>query len=213
MWIRLALLFLATACALPAQSSVIQLLGRGLSGWEVEFHPRLRERATREVIPAFSFEGDVLKANGAVGNVGFLRYRQPFCDFELKAEFRAPAGTNNGICFRAPAYDRETPAHTGYELQIYLRDVADQASATGALYSVKPPLRKVSLSPDTWHTARILARGTHIQAWINDVLVQDFDQSTEEATRNRPACGYISIQNHGGDTEFRHITVAPLDAP
>lgn len=137
--------------------------------------------------------------------MGFLRYAIAFCDFDLRFEVRAPANCNNGICFRAPIYETQTPAHTGYELQLMWREVADPISATGALYSVTPPIAKVSLVPDEWNSVRVLATGTRIRGWINGTLVQDYDQNSSEDTRGRPRCGYLSVQNHGGDTEFRNM--------
>ncbi|MCW5964914.1 MAG: DUF1080 domain-containing protein [Bryobacterales bacterium] len=192
--------------AQPRGPEELDLLGAGdLRDWVEEFHPPLRERAAREHLSTFSLRDGILRCDGAAGNVGFLRYAISFCDFDLHFEVRAPANCNNGICFRAPIYENQTPAHTGYELQLMWREVEDPISATGALYSVTPAIAKVSLLPDEWNSVRVLATGTRIRGWINGTLVQDYDQNSSEDTRGRPRCGYLSVQNHGGDTEFRNM--------
>lgn len=189
----------------------LDLLSAGdLSDWVEEFHPPLRERAARENWSTFSLRDGVLHVDGSVGNAGFLRYTHTFCDFEFQCEVRAPEDCNNGVCFRAPAYENETPAHTGYELQLIWRDVKDPIQATGALYSVNPSLAQVSLLANQWNQVRILTENTRIRAWINEIQVQDYDQTSSEDTRDRPRCGYFSVQNHGGDTEFRNMRVRVL---
>ncbi len=190
----------------PRGPEELDLLGApDLRDWVEEFHPRLRERAAQERLSTFRLKDGVLSCDGSAGNVGFLRYTNSFCDFDLRFEVRAPANCNNGICFRAPIYENQTPAHTGYELQLMWREVQDPISATGALYSVTPPIARASLLPDQWNQVRVLAVGTRIRGWINDVLVQDYDQNSSEDTRGRPRCGYLFVQNHGGDTEFRNM--------
>ena len=211
----LALALLATPFVRPltAADSLKDLFpSDDLSDWVVEFHPRLRERAMAEKIKPFSLNHGVLHCEGSVGNVGFLRSTKQFSDFEFQAEFRAVAGGNNGVCFRAPTYEKETPAHTGYEIQILLREIDDPLTSTGALYGISAPMKKMDLESGQWHSIRILAKGTHIQAWINGTLIQDFDQSSSAAARERPLSGYLFFQAHGGDTDFRNVKMKELPA-
>ncbi len=184
--VRIALLVVLLLPVLEAQDGFVDLFPTGdLSDWVEEFHPRVRERAAQEDLKAFSIKDGVLHCDGSVGNVGFIRHKKKYCDFDLRVEFRAPAGANTGICFRAPPYDRPTPAHTGFELQLWLADIDDPDHQTGALYSVTPSLTKLVLAPKQWHNARVLASGPKIRAWIDGVLVQDFDQSAHEDTTYR----------------------------
>lgn len=201
--------------AQPRGPEEMDLLGAGdLRDWVEEFHPPLRERATRERWSTFSLRDGVLHCDGSAGNVGFLRFAISFCDFDLRFEIRGGEGCNNGICFRAPIYENQTPAHTGYEMQLIWREVKDPIQATGALYSVTGPIAQARLIPDAWNQVRVLAVGTRIRGWINGTLVQDYDQNSSEDTRNRPRCGYLSVQNHGGDTDFRQMRLRVLpDTP
>lgn len=204
-------LLLATNPSLLRSDDTVDLLaGNDLSQWVEEFHARHQAKAAAEKWNTFSLKDGVLRCDGSFGNVGFLRYKREFCDFELHAEVRAPAGCNNGICFRAPTYTKPTPAHTGYELQLMWMESKDPLQQTGALYSVLGPAKQVKLRPDAWHKVRILAQGAHIQAWIDGTQVQDYHQDRNEATKDRPLCGYVFVQNHGGDTEFRNFTVRTL---
>lgn len=177
-----------------------------LSGWVEEFHKRVRERMKGK--RAFTLKDGVLICDGSVGNVGFIRSTKTYGDFELKCEFRAPQGTNSGICFRAPAYgDGPTPAHTGYELQIDLGGGRDPLQASGSFYSVTPAMALVDIKRDDWNSVHIVCNGPHVKAMINGVVVQDFDQRELEAARERPRSGFLFFQSHGGDIEFRNILV------
>ncbi len=190
----------------PRGPEEMDLLGAGdLRDWVEEFHPPLREKAARERLSTFSLRNGVLRCDGSAGNVGFLRYAIAFCDFDLRFEILGGRGCNNGICFRAPVYESQTPAHTGYELQLMWNEAKDPLQATGGLYSVTGPIAPVSLKPDEWNDVRVLAVGSRIRGWINGLLVQDYDQNSSEDTRSRPRCGYLSVQNHGGDTAFRSM--------
>jgi hypothetical protein len=40
--------------------------------------------------------------------------------------------------------------------------------------------------------------------------VQDIDHTAVPDLRDRPECGYLSLQNHGADIEFRHIRLQTL---
>jgi len=177
-----------------------------LSAWVEEFHKRVREQMKGK--HAFSIKDGVLICDGSVGNVGFIRSTKTYGDFELKCEFRAPEGTNSGICFRAPAYgDGPTPAHTGYELQIDLTDGRDPLQSSGSFYSVNPALALVDIKRNGWNTVHIICNGPHVKAMINGTVVQDFDQTKLDSAKERPRSGYLFFQSHGGDIEFRNIVV------
>ncbi|MCU0227326.1 MAG: DUF1080 domain-containing protein [Bryobacterales bacterium] len=192
----------------------LDLLGAGdLRDWVEEFHPPLREKAARERWSTFTLRDGVLRCDGSAGNVGFLRFAIAFCDFDLRFEILGGAGCNNGICFRAPIYENQTPAHTGYEMQLMWSEAKDPVQATGGLYSVIGPIAPVSLIPNQWNAIHVLAVGTRIRGWINQTLVQDYDQNSSEDTRNRPRCGYLSVQNHGGDTAFRNMRLLVVTDP
>ena len=61
-----------------------------------------------------------------------------------------------------------------------------------------------------WNTCRIVAKGTHLQHYINDVLMCDVKD--DDAT-NRKASGLIGLQLHAGHImkiEFRNIRLKTL---
>jgi hypothetical protein len=53
----------------------------------------------------------------------------------------------------------------------------------------------------------VVCVGPRIRVRLNGKLIQDVDQSTVEALKAKPLKGYICLQNHGGDIEFRDIRV------
>jgi hypothetical protein len=74
-----------------------------------------------------------------------------------------------------------------------------------------------------WNTARIVARGPHVEHWLNGQKTADYMQGSPEwaaivATtkfNSWPAYGkamrgHIGLQEHGGRIEFRNIRIREL---
>ena len=67
-----------------------------------------------------------------------------------------------------------------------------------------------SLIKNGWNTCHIIAKGNHLQHYINDVLMCDV---TDDDTANRKVSGLIGLQLHAGHImkiEFRNIKLKTL---
>jgi hypothetical protein len=67
-----------------------------------------------------------------------------------------------------------------------------------------------SLIHEGWNTCRIIAKGNHLQHYINGVLMCDV---TDNDTANRKSSGLIGLQLHAGHVmkiEFRNIAIKRL---
>ncbi|MBI1369220.1 MAG: DUF1080 domain-containing protein [Planctomycetes bacterium] len=148
------------------------------------------------------------------GQKFFLVTDKQYSDFELEAQIMLPTTghSNSGIMFRCHADPNKV---YGYQAEC---DPSDRAW-TGGLYDegrrgwlhpgkdhpkdehlVKAPLGE-------WIKYHIIAKGDHIQIFINDQQTTDYHDSTD-------ASGYIGIQHHGEGKQvyqFRNIRIKPLN--
>jgi hypothetical protein len=99
----------------------------------------------------------------------------------------------------------------------------------GALYDIMVPSTHAAFPVGQYNHSRILVRATHVEHWLNDVLVVNTWLTTDEAKeaiekrwsvapavkelllkQSRQECP-ISLQNHGNDTWFQNIKIRPLE--
>ena len=152
-----------------------------------------------------------MACDGSTGNCGFLRYEKKLSDFILRLEYRIAKNCNSGVCIRTrvpyDGYpDKTLPSHVGYEVQI-LDDAGAPASktSTGAFYGLVAPRANAARPAGQWNTLEIVCHGPTIRVTLNGQIVQDVDQTKIDVIRDRPRSGYLSLQNHGGNIEFRNI--------
>ena len=221
--LRCLLCTLLLTFALSALDSSIQadelgfkplLAGNDLVGWVEEPHGFFRDK--HPGVRFWSLADGVLHADGSHGNAGFLRYDRKLCDFILRLEFRMSKGCNSGVCFRSSApyttlKPNTLPSNLGFELQI-MDDASTPPSdkGTGAFYAKLAPRVNAARAAGEWNTLEIECRSSRIRAVLNGQVVQDLDHTTVPELASRPACGYLSLQNHGHDIDFRQIRIQEL---
>ena len=136
----------------------------------------------------------------ADGGTGWLMSEQVFSDYQLTLEFYPDSTINSGIFIRCA--DENLSMVTCYEINIWDHH-PDQQNRTGAIVSRTQPLNHVE-TIGKWNTYRILARGGHIEAWINDIKVVDHKDETLPA-------GHIALQAAGtGEIRFRKVKYSEL---
>jgi hypothetical protein len=180
-----------------------------LSGWTEEQHNFFK--AKNPNVRTWSVKDGVLVCDGSTGNCGFLRYEKKLSDFTLCLEYRMAKNCNSGVCIRTRVPydgqpDKTLPSQVGYEVQI-LDDTGSPASktCTGAFYGIVAPLVNAARPAGEWNTMVIVCRGPKVRVTLNGQVAQDVDQTQIDAIRNRPRSGYLSLQNHGGNIEFRNL--------
>lgn len=152
--------------------------------------------------------------------------KEQFGDFELVLDWKVGRGGNSGIFYRAvegqewiyfgaPEYQLlDDPNH---------RDGQNQKTSAGAAYGIQDSPRGVVKPAGEWNTARIVARGAHVQHFLNGQKTADYMQGSAEwaaivATTKFAAWpaygksmrGHIGLQEHGGTIEFRNIKIREL---
>ena len=171
---------------------------------------------------------------------GDLLTRERFSDFELRVDFRLTAGANSGIKYFVqpdlrPITASGAPAATGSAIgcEFQLLDDAlhpdaklgrDGNRTLAALYDLIPPAAEKPARPiGAWNTARIVARGTHVEHWLNGTRVLEYERGTDafralvqqSKYKNLPQFGewrdgHVLLQEHGSEVSFRNVLIRRL---
>jgi len=131
----------------------------------------------------------------------WLRTAKEYGDFVLELEYAINERGNSGVMFRSAL--EKNPSFTGYEMQI--NDDHGRKPTKGSscgLYDVAAATENMSKPAGEWNTAKIAAKGQHIQVWVNGTKTVDIQG--ERATK-----GYIGLQNHDARSmvKFRNVRV------
>lgn len=148
-------------------------------------------------------------------------------DFDLVFDWKIAPGDNSGVIYRATeAYDH--PYLSGPEYQV----IDDQgwkgdlspAQTSGSNYDMNaaPEDKKVNPAGE-WNTGRILAKGNHVEHWLNGEKILEYEfQSADWKKRKEgskwkdakgygaSATGHIDLQDHGGEVWYRNIRIKTL---
>lgn len=197
--------------ALASEPDEIVLFdGKSLDGWVAEGVSEFSKDC--RTLPVWSVREGKLVCTGK--GFGFLRYnRRQFTDFVFYVEFRMAPGCNSGLGIRTgpfdPARSRATrPSFFSYEIQLF--DDAGKPATThssGSLYRYIAPRKNAIRKPGEWNSIEVTCSGPRIKVILNDALIIDLDQSTIAELRQKPLTGYLCLQNHGGNIEFRSLRV------
>lgn len=175
---------------------------------------------------AWSVDGDVLAFTpGEPG--GDLMTREQFGDFELELEWRVSEGGNSGILYRATE-DYENVWESAPEMQVLddarHADGQNPLTSAGANYALYPAEVDAVRPVGEWNRVRIVARGNHIEHWLNGEKVVEYElgspdwQERVAASKfasmpgyGRAVRGHIALQDHGDPVWYRDIRIRPLD--
>lgn len=186
-------------------ASAADLLARGLEGWVVEGAGAKQENGQK--LPVWTFSDGVLHCRG--GGYGFLRNETEVDDFRLELEYRFPRKGNSGIGIRTPPFTGvgdTRPSAAAWEVQLLTdAEKAPVRDSCCALYGQVAPREVTSRPAGEWNTVVIECRGPRIVVRHNGTVVIDHDQTSRPDTAGKPLRGFISLQNHGSEVEFRGV--------
>lgn len=197
--------------AVPDEGFVSLYNGENLDGWHRhETVPDSDVGGKWEVI-----DGVIAGDQDPPGRGGFLVTDGKYKDFVVEMEINLDYPTDSGVFLRM--------GEDGKSHQVTLDNVED--GDFGAIYlpwtqgSVQEnPEGETHYKQGEWNKVRVQIQGepAHIQFWLNDVPVTDF-QHTVESTAGVPAEGYLGIQIHPGErwkegnkVRFRNIRIKEL---
>lgn len=158
--------------------------------------------------------------------------RDQFGDFELELDWKIGKAGNSGIFYRGiedpdfkgkPGDDRLYTTGPEYQLldDIDGRDNKTRLTCAGANYGLYPSPPGHLKPVGEWNQARIVAKGAHVEHWLNGVKVVEYDlwspdwEAKVKATKfaawpkfGRAKTGHIGLQgDHEGSLAFRNIRI------
>ena len=187
------------------------------------------------------YKGDVMPAGWHVTDgamvkdvpTGDIVTREEFSDFELELDWKIGKAGNSGIFYRghedfADVYD------TAPEYQLLDDIEADDnklpSHLAGSVYDIIAPAPGHLKPVGEWNQARIVARGNHVEHWLNGAKLLEYELGSEAwntafatskfskvartpsfANFAKYSKGYIGIQaNHPGSLALRAVRIREL---
>ncbi len=202
--------------------------GRTMNGWR---------GAYLETLPARGWEvkdGVLCVKESGGGEAAFggdIVTVEEFASFDLRLDFKLTPGANSGIKYFVIEELPKTPGSAkGLEYQL-LDDIGHPDAKLGiagnrtcaSLYDLLPAANKPPVPIGEWNQARIVVKGRHVEHWLNDVKVLEFERGGPEFLvhkaqskfRDIPGFGeypkgHILLQDHGNRVCFRNIKIRVL---
>jgi hypothetical protein len=214
-----------TTPAPPEPQGMITLFdGKTLDNWDGD--PRLWS------VKDGVIHGETTKENPANGNTFMFWKGGTVKDFELRLSFRMNDTNNSGVQYRSkhldPAGEKNKWVAKGYQAEVRV-----DAETPGFIYDERgtrkrmclvgergvwengekhvvgsvgdPAAIRAALKPDGWNDYVIIARGNHIQHFINGVQTIDFTDKDPQLALTE---GVLALQLHAGKpmwVEFRDV--------
>lgn len=167
---------------------------------------------------------------GESTNGGDIITEKKYKNFEVEVDFKITTGANSGIkYFVNPDLNKGAGSAIGCEFQILDDKVHPDAKmgrdgnrTLGSLYDLITAKNKM-FRPGFFNTARIVVRGNHVEHWLNDVKIVEYERNTPEwaaiVQKSKYAqwpdfgnaeTGNILLQDHGDEVHFRSIKIKIL---
>lgn len=206
--------------------------GKTTAGWK---------SAKANDFPEFGWEVkdgilSVLESGGGEArHGGDIVTKDKFGNFELELEFNITPGANSGIkYFVDTGLNKGTGSSIGCEFQILDDKLHPDAKkgiksnrTVGSLYDLitaasysEPNKKKRAVNPGTWNKARIIVNDGHVEHYLNNIKVVEYDRHSQlfkalvayskyakyEGFGEAPE-GRILLQDHGNKVSFRSIKI------
>jgi hypothetical protein len=193
--------------------------GKSFDGW------RGFRKKSAEPVQGWEVKDGTLHAIAKVKGTELVTEKK-FNDFELAWDWKVPPAGNNGVKYFVT---EDRPAAPGPEYQMIddkghpdgLRGGLHQ---TAAFYDVLPPAEDKPLHPpDEWNHSRIIARGNHVEHWLNGKNVLTFELDSPEVKaglakskfKKQPGfgehiVGHIMLTYHSDDCWFKNLKLREL---
>ncbi|NDV58342.1 DUF1080 domain-containing protein [Bacteroides sp. 519] len=174
----------------------------------------------------------VLKSDGGEStNGGDIVTKKQYKNFILKVDFKITAGANSGIkYFVDPGMNKGAGSAIGCEFQILDDEKHPDAKLgvkgnrkLGSLYDLIPAPEDKPVKKTDWNTAMIIVKGNHVEHWLNNKKIIEYDRNTQmfnalvaySKYRDWPnfgnsAQGHILLQDHGDEVWFKNVKIKEI---
>jgi hypothetical protein len=216
--LAVAVLAMASACASPQSAPNWRVLfdGTSLKDW--------KGYKTDAVPAGWKIENGTLAKDAPVADIVS---KDEFGDFELELDWKIGDAGNSGIFYRGTEeYDHIYWSAPEYQLldDIKGADNKTRLTCAGAAYALYPSPEGHLKAVGDWNTARIVARGLHVEHWLNGVKLLEYELGSPDwlakvkaskfndyPNYGRATRGRIALQgDHSGTLAFRNIRIRDL---
>jgi hypothetical protein len=220
----------ASACAQGAMTSAggapqPSAAATGQAAWRSLNDPSAWRGYKSDAIPsAWTFANGVLTKTRPVEDIVS---RDEFGNFELELEWKIGVAGNSGIFYRGTEeYDHIYWSAPEYQLldNIKASDNKTPLTRAAAVYGLYPAPDGHVKPVGEWNQARIVARGNHVEHWLNGFLMEQYEllspdwEAKVKASKfkdwpnyGRAKRGHIALQgDHNGELAFRNIRIREL---
>jgi len=198
------------------------------AGWRLLFDGRTtagwRGYRSQTVPAGWTAVDGVLTMNDKPGDIITT---DQFGDFELAWDWKLSPGGNAGVFYRASEeYERVYWSAPEYQLldDAAHRDGGSRLTAAGAAYGLYPAPAGVVKPAGEWNSSRIVARGAHVEHWLNGQKLLEYElwspdwEAKVKASKfgewknyGRGKRGHIAIQgDHEGSLSLRNVRIREL---
>lgn len=209
--------------------------GKTLAGWVWSTEDNAHE-------PSWAAENGMLRTAPGQGKPTYLLTRESFGDFEFEFEWKMEAGGNSGVKYRFQGYwvkgqmrpepegpERIEPIALEYQIiddEGHPDALSDAKHTTAAIYEYWPAAKTAPVRANVWHSSRIVARGLHIEHWLDGKKVLEVELDAPEVQRSFAASqrrrsspllakherrrSPLALQFHDGVVWFRGLRIRKL---
>jgi len=219
----------ATACAhnpgMTSQSGSMASSNVAPGGWKSLNDPSAWRGYKADTIPSrWVFANGVLTKTRPVDDIVS---KDEFANFELELEWKIGDAGNSGIFYRGTEeYDHIYWSGPEYQLldNIKASDNKTPLTRAAAVYGLYPAPDGHVKPIGEWNSTRIVARGNHVEHWLNGFLMEQYEllspdwEAKVKASKfkdwpnyGRAKKGHIALQgDHNGELSFRNIRIRVL---
>ena len=206
------------------------------TGWEILFDGKNTDKWRSKNGKTFPSDGWVIENGSLVLNkkgAGDIITREKFSNFELDLDFNLTYGANSGVKYFVGEVKNEKTGKVsinGPEYQIIddyshpeVKDHKHDIAATASCYLLYVPKNVHLLPAGQWNNIRIIARGKHVEHWLNGVKVLSYERGSADFLKRKSetkfrddknygelASGHILLTDHGDKVYFRNIKIKRL---
>ncbi len=167
------------------------------------------------------------------GHGGDIITKEKYSDFELVFDFRLTEGANSGVKYFVDTLVNGKDGSimvNGPEYQIIddfnhpeVKQHADGLISTASVYLLYAPQNKKLNPAGQWNTGKIIARGDHVEHWLNGVQVLNYTRGGKDFLERKAKTkfshdtnygelqsGHILLTDHHDKVYFRDIKIRKL---
>ncbi len=215
-------------CAIALTTIVPQSMAQSAAKWRVLFDgtslDAWRGYKSDKVPVGWKIVDRTLAKDGRVEDIVS---KDEFGDFELVMDWKIGEAGNSGIFYRGTEeYEHIYWSAPEYQLldDAKASDNKTRLTCAGAAYAIYPSPPGHLKPVGEWNTARIVARGAHVEHWLNGFKLLEYElgspdwQMKVKASKfvdwpnyGRAPRGHIAMQgDHEGALAFRNIRIREL---